>query len=185
MGVSFLHQFAFAQMFIAYPLLMQARFTEPEKKTALSFMLLALAAAVGQGLLAGRLLRRFGSARVWVAFASLTAALAVFFPFITKVQPMFALLMVWALCFSLTNPPLLTWVGLLSPSEHKGLTAGAAESANGAARILGNVVSGALIAWFGAGGPFFVCALAMAAAMSLGSGLQLLALSNRSKTSVG
>jgi predicted MFS family arabinose efflux permease len=78
-----------------------------------------------------------------------------------------AILAFWAFAFAMTNPALLTFVGLLSREDNKNLVAGAAESTTGLARILGNLLSGALISTLGHGAPFAAGALATACAVYL------------------
>ncbi|SPU42196.1 MFS transporter [Brevundimonas diminuta] len=189
--VSLIYLAGFSAMEAAFGLWAENRYAWTAREVGLSFMIVGLVSAVNQGLLAGRLARRFGEARVLAAGmllfgASLilqVAAPPAWFPatqidlglFVIPVSAGWIIPIVMGIgaCgMSLAMPNISALISRSSPPDRQGAMLGLNMAAGSMARIVGPMVAGVLYSAVGPDWPFLVGAVLTvpAAMMAINAG---------------
>lgn len=191
LAVSLIYLAGFSAMEAAFGLWAEQRYAWTAREVGLSFMIVGLVSALNQGLLAGRLARRFGEARVLATGmllfgASLllqVAAPPAWFPaaqidlglFVVPVSAGWIIPIVMGIgaCgMSLAMPNISALISHASPPDRQGAMLGLNMAAGSMARIAGPMVAGVLYSAVGADWPFLVgAALTVpAAVMAINAG---------------
>jgi len=146
---------AFAGMESIFGLWANARFSWGPRKVGLCFAIIGIIASLGQGLLTGRLARRFGESRVlttglFIIMLSLSAT-----PFAP--HPSLAMVAVGCTAFgqSLVFPCVAALISRASPPDRQGQMLGLNMAAGSLARIAGPLTAGPLFG-LAAGGPYWL-----------------------------
>lgn len=189
--VSLIYLAGFSAMEAAFGLWAEHRYAWTGREVGLSFMIVGLISAVNQGLVAGRLARRFGEARVLAAGMLLfglsmvlqVAAPVAWFPAGRIDLGLFSIPVVagWiipvimgigACGMSLAMPNISSLISRSSPPDRQGAMLGLNMAAGSMARIVGPIVAGVLYSAVGPDWPFLVgAALTLpAAAMAINAG---------------
>ena len=189
--VSLIYLAGFSAMEAAFGLWAEHRYAWTAREVGLSFMIVGLISAVNQGLVAGRLARRFGEARVLAAGMLLfglsmvlqVAAPVAWFPAGRIDLGLFSIPLVagWiipvimgigACGMSLAMPNISAMISRSSPPDRQGAMLGLNMAAGSMARIVGPIVAGALYSAVGPNWPFLVGAVLTvpAAAMAINAG---------------
>ncbi|HEY4585118.1 MAG TPA: MFS transporter [Brevundimonas sp.] len=189
--VSLIYLAGFSAMEAAFGLWAEHRYAWTAREVGLSFMIVGLISAVNQGLVAGRLARRFGEARVLAAgmllfglsmVLQVTAPVA-WFPAGRIDLGLFSIPLVagWiipvimgigACGMSLAMPNISSLISRSSPPDRQGAMLGLNMAAGSMARIVGPIVAGVLYSAVGPNWPFLIGAVLTvpAAAMAINAG---------------
>ncbi|MFY0398812.1 MFS transporter [Brevundimonas naejangsanensis] len=189
--VSLIYLAGFSAMEAAFGLWAEHRYAWTAREVGLSFMIVGLISAVNQGLVAGRLARRFGEARVLAVGMLLfglsmvlqVAAPVAWFPAGRIDLGLFSFPLVagWiipvvmgigACGMSLAMPNISAMISRSSPPDRQGAMLGLNMAAGSMARIVGPIVAGVLYSAVGPNWPFLAgAALTVpAAAMAINAG---------------
>lgn len=189
--VSLIYLAGFSAMEAAFGLWAEHRYAWTAREVGLSFMIVGLVSALNQGLVAGRLARRFGEARVLAAGMLLfglslllqVAAPVAWFPagridlglFDIPVAAGWIIPIVMAIgaCgMSLAMPNISAMISHAAPVDRQGAMLGLNMAAGSMARIVGPMVAGVLYSAVGPDWPFLVGAVLMvpAAMMAINAG---------------
>ncbi|WP_313576382.1 MFS transporter [Brevundimonas sp.] len=189
--VSLIYLAGFSAMEAAFGLWAEHRYAWTAREVGLSFMIVGLVSAVNQGLLAGRLARRFGEARVLAAGMLLFGASLIlqvtappaWFPatqidlglFVIPVSAGWIIPIVMGIgaCgMSLAMPNISALISRSSPPDRQGAMLGLNMAAGSMARIVGPMVAGVLYSAVGPDWPFLVGAVLTvpAAMMAINAG---------------
>lgn len=189
--VSLIYLAGFSAMEAAFGLWAEHRYAWTAREVGLSFMIVGLISAVNQGLVAGRLARRFGEARVLAVGMLLfglsmvlqVAAPVAWFPAGQIDLGLFSIPVVagWiipvimgvgACGMSLAMPNISAMISRSSPPDRQGAMLGLNMAAGSMARIVGPIVAGVLYSAVGPNWPFLIgAALTIpAAAMAINAG---------------
>ncbi|MND62541.1 Tetracycline resistance protein, class C [compost metagenome] len=189
--VSLIYLAGFSAMESAFGLWAENRYAWTAREVGLSFMIVGLVSALNQGLVAGRLARRFGEARVLATGmllfgASLilqVAAPVAWFPAGRIDLGLFAIpvaagwiipiiMAIGACGMSLAMPNISAMISHASPHDRQGAMLGLNMAAGSMARIVGPMVAGVLYSAVGPDWPFLVGAMltAPAAMMAVKAG---------------
>ena len=148
---------AFAGMESIFGLWAGARFDWGPREVGLCFAVIGVIASLGQGLLTGRLARRFGEGRVLTAGLAIIAVSLLITPFVP--HPGLAIVAVGCTAFgqSLVFPCVAALISRASPPDRQGQMLGLNMAAGSLARIGGPLLAGPLFGlaiggpyWFGA-----------------------------------
>lgn len=148
---------AFAGMEAVFGLYADKRFGWGPSQVAFCFAIIGVIASLGQGILTGRLARRFGEGRVLATGLSIIALSLLITPFIPS--PPVAVLAVACTAFgqSLVFPCVAALISRASPPDRQGQMLGLNMAAGSLARIGGPLLAGPLFGiaiggpyWFGA-----------------------------------
>ena len=148
---------AFAGMESIFGLWANARFDWGPREVGLCFAVIGVIASLGQGLLTGRLARRFGEGRVLTAGLAIIGVSLFVSPFVT--HPGLAIVAVGSTAFgqSLVFPCVAALISRASPPDRQGQMLGLNMAAGSLARIGGPLLAGPLFGiaiggpyWFGA-----------------------------------
>lgn len=155
---------AFAGMESVFGLYADTRFGWTASQVAACFALIGVIASIGQGLLTGRLARRFGEARVLTAGLSIIATSLLITPFISK--PALAVVAVACTAFgqSLVFPCVGALISRATPPDRQGQMLGLNMAAGSLARIGGPLLAGPLFG-LAIGGPYWFGAALMVPAI--------------------
>ncbi len=145
---------AFAGMESIFGLWANARFAWGPREVGLCFAVIGVIASLGQGLLTGRLARRFGEGRVLTTGLSIIALSLLVNPFV-KV-PVLAIVAVGCTAFgqSLVFPCVAALISRASPPDRQGQMLGLNMAAGSLARIGGPLLAGPLFG-LAIGGPYW------------------------------
>lgn len=189
--VSLIYLAGFSAMEAAFGLWAEHRYAWTAREVGLSFMIVGLVSALNQGLVAGRLARRFGEARVLAAGMLLfglslllqVAAPVAWFPAGRIDLGLFAIPMaagwiipivmaIGACGMSLAMPNISAMISHAAPVDRQGAMLGLNMAAGSMARIVGPMVAGVLYSAVGPDWPFLVGAVLMvpAAMMAINAG---------------
>lgn len=157
---------AFAGMESIFGLWANARFNWGPREVGLCFAVIGVIASLGQGLLTGRLARRFGESRVLTAGLSIIALSLLATPFAP--HPSLAIVAVGCTAFgqSLVFPCVAALISRASPHDRQGQMLGLNMAAGSLARIGGPLTAGPLFG-LAAGGPYWLGAALMVPAIGL------------------
>ncbi|MFY8210302.1 MAG: MFS transporter [Caulobacter sp.] len=155
---------AFAGMEAVFGLYTDTRFGWTASQVAACFALIGVIASIGQGVLTGRLARRFGEARVLTAGLSIIATSLLITPFISK--PALAVVAVACTAFgqSLVFPCVGALISRATPPDRQGQMLGLNMAAGSLARIGGPLLAGPLFG-IAIGGPYWFGAALMVPAI--------------------
>jgi len=151
---------AFAGMESIFGLWANARFAWGPREVGLCFAVIGVIASVGQGVLTGRLARRFGEGRVLTTGLSIIALSLLATPFAP--HPGLAMVAVGCTAFgqSLVFPCVAALISRASPPDRQGQMLGLNMAAGSLARIGGPLLAGPLFG-LAAGGPYWFGAALM------------------------
>ncbi|KQV56195.1 MULTISPECIES: MFS transporter [unclassified Caulobacter] len=157
---------AFAGMESIFGLWTNARFDWGPRQVGFCFAVIGVIASLGQGLLTGRLARRFGEGRVLATGLSIIAVSLLITPFAP--YPSLAIVAVGCTAFgqSLVFPCVAALISRASPPDRQGQMLGLNMAAGSLARIGGPLLAGPLFG-LAAGGPYWFGAALMVPAIGL------------------
>lgn len=155
---------AFAGMESVFGLYADTRFGWTASQVAACFALIGVIASIGQGVLTGRLARRFGEARVLTAGLSIIGTSLLVTPFISR--PALAVMAVACTAFgqSLVFPCVGALISRATPPDRQGQMLGLNMAAGSLARIGGPLLAGPVFG-IAIGGPYWVGAALMVPAI--------------------
>lgn len=155
---------AFAGMEAVFGLYADTRFGWTASQVAACFALIGVIASIGQGVLTGRLARRFGEARVLTAGLSIIAMSLLITPFISR--PALAVVAVACTAFgqSLVFPCVGALISRATSPDRQGQMLGLNMAAGSLARIGGPLLAGPLFG-LAIGGPYWFGAALMVPAI--------------------
>jgi MFS family permease len=152
---------------VALPLLVGDRFGWTGKEVGYIFLGFGVQMFVVQGLLIGRLSKRFGASNL-VVFGAVSSMTGLVFIAIAHAVGVLVLgLVLLGLGLGVTQPLLSTIASQYAGASRTGALLGVAQSAGGLARTVGPTVSGLLYKELGSGAPFVGGALVAVAALSV------------------
>ena len=125
------------------------------------FFYVGLELAVVQGLLIGRLTRKFGEARLVVAGAGFIALGLLSLPFAGGLPAVLVVNGLLALGMGLFNPALTSLVSRQAGADERGGIIGVSQSASSLARIVGPAIAGPIFEGFGRNGPYYAAGAVM------------------------
>lgn len=157
---------AFAGMESIFGLWTNARFGWGPRQVGFCFAVIGVIASLGQGLLTGRLARRFGEGRVLTTGLAIIAVSLLITPFAP--HPSLAIVAVGCTAFgqSLVFPCVAALISRASPPDRQGQMLGLNMAAGSLARIGGPLLAGPLFG-LAAGGPYWFGAALMIPAIGL------------------
>lgn len=157
---------AFAGMESVFGLWASARFDWGPRQVGLCFAVIGVIASLGQGLLTGRLARRFGEGQVLTTGLSIIAVSLLVTPFVTV--PALATVAVGCTAFgqSLVFPCVAALISRSSPPDRQGQMLGLNMAAGSLARIGGPLLAGPLFG-LAVGGPYWFGSALMIPAIGL------------------
>ena len=165
--ITFVSTAAFSGMEAVFGLWTQARFNWGPQQVGLCFAVIGVVAAVGQGVLTGRMARRFGEPRVLTTGLCLIALSMALTPF--SPSWVFVPLLVGLTAFgqSMVFPCVGALISRATPPDRQGATLGLNMASGSLARMIGPLAAGPL---FGltVGGPYWFGALLMLPAAYFG-----------------
>lgn len=158
---------AFAGMESIFGLWANARFAWGPREVGLCFAVIGVIASLGQGVLTGRLARRFGEGQVLTTGLSIIAISLLATPFAP--HPALAIVAVACTAFgqSLVFPCVAALISRASPPDRQGQMLGLNMAAGSLARIGGPLLAGPLFG-LATGGPYWFGAALMVPAIWLG-----------------
>ena len=157
---------AFAGMESIFGLWANARFHWGPREVGFCFAIIGVIASLGQGVLTGRLARRFGEGRVLAAGLSIISVSLLLTPFAPHAALATLAIACTAFGQSLVFPCVAALISRASPPDRQGQMLGLNMAAGSLARIGGPLLAGPLFG-LAAGGPFWVGSALMAPAVGL------------------
>jgi DHA1 family tetracycline resistance protein-like MFS transporter len=157
---------AFAGMESIFGLWAHARFDWGPRQVGLCFAVIGVIASIGQGILTGRLARRFGEGRVLTAGLSIIAVSLFLTPFAPTALLATTIVGCTAFGQSLVFPCVAALMSRASPPDRQGQMLGLNMAAGSLARIGGPLLAGPLFG-LATGGPFWVGAALMIPSVGL------------------
>jgi MFS family permease len=156
---------AFAGMESVFGLWTQARFDWGPRQVGLCFAVIGVIASVGQGLITGRLARRFGEAKVLTTGLGIIALSLALTPFVPTAA--FVPLAVGCTAFgqSLVFPCVAALISRATPPDKQGAMLGLNMAAGSLARMTGPMIAGPLFG-LAIGGPYWLGAVLMLPAVA-------------------
>lgn len=170
--VSIIYMAGFSGMEACFGLWAQRRFDWGAPEVGWCFMAVGIVAAITQGLLTGRLARRFGEARM-LAFGVVLFGSMLFLQVINTVELMVPVLMgLGAFGMSNAMPNIASIISRSSPPERQGAMLGLNMAASAGARVIGPIFAGFIYSYAGHNWPFWIGAIMTipAAAVALSAG---------------
>lgn len=158
---------AFAAMETTYALWTNSAFGWGPAQVGLVFLYVGMVLVLVQGLLIGRLSRRFGEARLVTAGAALIALGLVALPFALTLPRLLVVNTLLPLGMGLLNPSMTSLISKQAGADERGGVLGVAQSAGSLARIIGPAVAGPLFTAFGRDAPYYASAAVMALAVAM------------------
>lgn len=174
-GTSFMGFCAFSAMWSVFGLWGQARFGWGPREVGLVMALTGVAAALSQGMLSGRLVRRIGETPTIAGGLCLTAACLVLQAFSPWAWGAILAMTAGVIGHTLTQPPTASLISRCARPEHQGAMLGANAAAASLSRVCGPIVAGTLFSTLGPIAPFWFAAIGMlpAAALAASAGRRL------------
>ena len=167
-GASFLATFVFAGMEATFAMWSERSFAWGPEQNGYLFGFVGTMSALIQGLLMGRLARRFGEPRLIVQGAVALAVGVALIPFSTSLPVLLVAMAVLAYGFSVINPSLNSLISLGVGEDERGAVLGVARSATTLARVVGPAWAGLLFSILGKDWPYFAGAVVMLGVLVLG-----------------
>jgi MFS transporter, DHA1 family, tetracycline resistance protein len=131
------------------------------------FLYVGLVLVATQGLLIGRLSKRFGEARLVIAGAAMIGLGLLCLPLALALWRLLIVNALLAFGMGLLNPSLTSLISQRADPGERGGVLGVSQSASSLARILGPAIAGPLFEVFGRDAPYLVGALIMAGVTAL------------------
>jgi len=158
---------AFAGMETTFALWANSAFGWGPQQVGGMFLYVGLVLVATQGLLIGRLSKRFGEARLVIAGAVMIALGLLGLPLALALWRLLIVNALLAFGMGLLNPSLTSLISQQADADERGGVLGVAQSASSLARILGPAIAGPLFEGFGRDAPYLVGALIMAGVTAL------------------
>ena len=159
--VTLLYMAGFSGMESTFGLWTDARYDWGAREVGLAFMTVGIVSTVSQGLLTGRLARRFGESRVLACGCllfglGLVGQIAVgrLLPFSPWLVPV--MMAVGGFGMSLTMPNISAMISRASPADQQGAMLGLNMAASSSGRILGPIAAGAIFSGIGHDWPMLI-----------------------------
>jgi DHA1 family tetracycline resistance protein-like MFS transporter len=156
---------AFAGMEATFGLWSQHRYGWGPREVGLSFAAIGITAALCQGLLTGRLARRFGEAPMLATGLGLVCLSMSLQPLTPGPGYTVALMAMTAFGQSLALPNISALISQATAPDRQGAMLGLNLAAGAAARIIGPLYAGAMFSFVGPNAPYFAGALIVAPAV--------------------
>ena len=166
--VFFLVILAFSGMETVFAWWAIAQFGWGPRPTGFVFFYVGLLSALMQGVLIGRLTRRFGEERLMLAGLALIALGLLLLPMATALPVLLAAVSALALGMGAMQPSINGLISLRAGPDQQGEVMGVAQSIGSLSRVLGPIIAGALFAGFGRNSPFIWGAALVGAALLIG-----------------
>ena len=157
---------AFAGMESIFGLWANARFSWGPREVGLCFAVIGVIASLGQGVLTGRLARRFGESRVLTAGLAIITFSLLATPFAPHASLAIVAVGFTAFGQSLVFPCVAALISRASPPDRQGQMLGLNMAAGSLARIVGPLLAGPLFG-LATGGPYWFGAALMIPAVAL------------------
>jgi DHA1 family tetracycline resistance protein-like MFS transporter len=158
---------AFAGMETTFALWANSTFGWGPAQVGGIFLYVGVVLVVTQGVLIGRLSKRFGEARLVTAGAAMIALGLIGLPLALALWRLLIVNALLALGMGLLNPSLTSLISQQADVDERGGVLGVSQSASSLARILGPAIAGPLFEGFGRDAPYLVGALIMAGVTAL------------------
>jgi MFS family permease len=158
-GIFFLATFCFSCFESTFPLLMKHgfHFGAKDHRVGYLFTYSGIIAAVIQGGLIGRLVKRFGEQRLIFGSLFIVAVSLALLPFQTGMAGLLVSLGLFAAGSGVNRPPVFGLISLNSPPNEQGATLGVAQSAGSLARIVGPIFATSFY-YYRPSLPYLLCA---------------------------
>ena len=170
--VTLIYMAGFSGMESTFGLWAEARYGWGAREVGLAFMAVGVVSVIGQALIAGRLARRFGEARV-LAFGCLLFGAGLVGQVLSPSQEWVPVIMaVGALGMALTMPNVSALISRSVQPDRQGAMLGLNMATSSIARIFGPIVAGAIFSGVGHDWPFLIGAMLTvpAAVMAINAG---------------
>ena len=170
--VTLIYMAGFSGMESTFGLWTEARYGWGVREVALAFMAVGVVSVICQGLLAGRLARRFGESRV-LAAGCLLFGVGLVGQVLSPVEQMVPVMMaLGAFGMALTMPNVSAMISRSVDPDRQGAMLGLNMAASSLARILGPIIAGAIFSGIGHDWPFLIGAslTVPAAVMAINAG---------------
>jgi MFS family permease len=158
---------AFAGMETTFALWANSAYSWGPAEVGGIFLYVGLVLVVTQGILIGRLSKRFGEARLVTAGAAMIALGLIGLPLALALWRLLIVNALLALGMGLLNPSLTSLISQQADRDERGGILGVSQSASSLARILGPAIAGPLFEAFGRDTPYLVGAVIMAGVTAL------------------
>jgi MFS family permease len=162
---------AFAGMEAIFGLWTQARFAWGPRQVGLCFAVIGIVASVGQGVITGRLARRFGEAKVLTVGLVIIALSLSLTPFVPTGAFVPVAVGLTAFGQSLVFPCVAALISRATPSDKQGAMLGLNMAAGSLARMSGPMLAGPLFG-LAVGGPFWLGAVLMLPAIAFAARIE-------------
>ena len=166
--LTFLATFVFAGLESTFAMWSRRQFGWGPEQNGYLFAFIGLLSALIQGGLIGRLVRRFGEARLVVQGAAALAIGILLIPFSTNIVVLVIAMSIAGYGFSVISPSLNSLISLQSSEDEQGGIMGVTRSASTMARFIGPAWAGLLFGVLGRDWPYFVGAGVMVVVAFLG-----------------
>ncbi|MDZ4363754.1 MFS transporter [Brevundimonas sp.] len=170
--VTLIYMAGFSGMESTFGLWAEARYGWGAREVGLAFMAVGVVSVIGQALIAGRLARRFGEARV-LAFGCLLFGAGLVGQVLSPSQEWVPVIMAFgALGMALTMPNVSALISRSVEPDRQGAMLGLNMATSSIARIFGPIVAGAIFSGVGHDWPFLIGAMLTvpAAVMAINAG---------------
>jgi len=152
---------AFAGMESTFALWAERAFGWGPQTVGYTFFYVGIVLAAMQGGLVGKLVERFGEARLVTAGAGIIALGLVAIPFSVRVPLVLVAMAFLAIGMGLLNPSINGLLSLHATADEQGGILGVGQSASSLARIIGPAIAGQFFDTFGRNAPYFLSAVLM------------------------
>jgi DHA1 family tetracycline resistance protein-like MFS transporter len=154
--ISFIYMGGFAGMEASFGLWAAHRFNWGAREAGWAFMMIGVVSATSQALIAGRLARRFGEARVLTVGMLLFGAGLICQVLSPTGLAMLPFMCMGAFGMSLAMPNISALISRSSPPDRQGAMLGLNMASGSAARILGPLLAGVMFSAVGPNAPYVV-----------------------------
>ena len=168
LALTFLGTFVFAGMEATFAMWSERSFGWGPEQNGYVFAMVGVLGATVQGGLMGRLVGRFGEARLVVQGAVALALGLAIIPFAESLALLLGAMILAGYGFSVTTPALNSLISLQVGEEEQGGVLGVGRSAATLARVVGPAWAGFLFHYLGRDWPFYAGAVVMVAVFVLG-----------------
>ncbi len=166
--LSFLAVFAISGLETTFAMWTERRFGWGPEQNGYMFAFIGLLTAAIQGLLIGRLAKRFGEPRLIVQGAVALAIGIGMIPFSYSLPVLLLAMVIVAYGFAIITPSLNSLISLQAGEDEQGGVMGVTRSATTLSRVLGPVWAGMLFSLLGGDWPYYTGAVIMLAVAYLG-----------------
>ncbi len=178
-GLSFLATFVFAGMETTFAMWSERRMDWGPQQNGYLFAFVGIIAALIQGGLVGKLVKKFGETNLVIQGAAALALGMLSIPFANSLLTLLGAMVVVAYGFSIITPSLNSLVSLQVGPDEQGGVMGVGRSATTLARVIGPAWAGLLFSFMGMDWPYFGGAAVMVLVVVLGlRGLKKIAIPN-------